>query len=232
MTNSTGTGTVQGAWKGRWQRGNQVFHAGRRKEEATREHFVHCFLRSRNLGTSHPIKQVQKRFFHIKHHCEMSHQGCGGAQRTHTQRTLGQIQGQKLHARLQKHKMQLWAREWLPGSRKGTAQPMHSRAAAQRSPGAPLAAAQGGAPCLCPHVPSLQQCHGWGSHTVPMGARPRAAKPTFPLTFSMLAHCIRMVFIEVSAKAIQTLPKSRLGKNTAAWPKLYIFPALSEGLKS
>lgn len=70
---------------------------------------------------------------------------------------------------------------------------------------------------------------GWGCHTVPAA---QGAKPTFPLTFSMLAHCIARVFIEVSAKAIQTLTKSRLGKNTAAWPKLNIFPALSEGLKS
>lgn len=48
------------------------------------------------------------------------------------------------------------------------------------------------------------------------------------LKFSMLALRIRLVFLEVSAKAIQTFPKTRLGKNKAALPKLYIFPAFRE----
>lgn len=47
----------------------------------------------------------------------------------------------------------------------------------------------------------------------------------------MLALCIRLVFLEVSAKAIQTFPKMRLGKNKVALPKLYIFPALTELLE-
>lgn len=173
----------------------------------------------------------------------MSHQGCSSTQRTHTQRTIGQIQGQKLHVRLQKHETQLWAREWLPGSRKGTASPrtvgqQHRAGRGQRSPWSPFGSSTRRGPLapLSPrppvHTPSRWQRHGWGCHTIPAAPRPRAAKPTFPPTFSMLSHCIGMVFIEVSAKAIQTLPKSWLGKNTAAWPKLYIFPALSEGLKS
>lgn len=44
----------------------------------------------------------------------------------------------------------------------------------------------------------------------------------------MLALCIRLVFLEVSAKAIQTFPKIRLGKNKVALPKSYIFPAFTE----
>lgn len=47
----------------------------------------------------------------------------------------------------------------------------------------------------------------------------------------MLALCIRLVFLEVSAKAIQTFPKMRLGKNKVALPKLYIFPALTKLLE-
>lgn len=51
------------------------------------------------------------------------------------------------------------------------------------------------------------------------------------LKFSMLALRIRLVFLEVSAKAIQTFPKTRLGKNKAALPKLYIFPAFRESFE-
>lgn len=44
----------------------------------------------------------------------------------------------------------------------------------------------------------------------------------------MLPLRITLVFLEVSAKAIQTFAKMRLGKNQAALPKLNIFPASIE----
>lgn len=168
------------------------------------------------MGTSHPIKQVQsRRSFHIKHHCEMSDQGCGGARRTRTQRTISQIQGQKLHTRLQKHETALGSgmASWE--------QERHSPAHAEQGAEEPLeplwqSTRRGPVPpCPRVHTPSRRQRRAWGCHTVPTAESPtRPAKPTFPLTFSMLAHCIGMVFIEVSAKAIQTLPKSGLGEKT------------------
>lgn len=168
----------------------------------------------------------------------MSHKGCGGAQALRGQSAKSKDKSSTRGYRNTRHNFGLGngfleaAKAQLSPCRAGQQQRLSRGTGA---PGAPLAAAQGGGPLPpSPRAPvcTRWQCHGWGCHTVPAAASPRAAKPTFPLTFSMLARCIGMVFIEVSAKAIQTLPKSRLGKNTASWPKLYIFPALSERLKS
>lgn len=71
----------------------------------------------------------------------------------------------------------------------------------------------------------------WGCRAV-IAATHHQGPPTSPnslskLSFSTLALCTRLVFLEVSAKAVQTFPKMRLGKNQVALPKLYIFPSFT-----
>lgn len=72
----------------------------------------------------------------------------------------------------------------------------------------------------------------WGCGTVIAASHHRGPQ-TSPnslskLSFSTLALCTRLVFLEVSAKAVQTFPKMRLGKNQVALPKLYIFPSFTQ----
>lgn len=99
--------SVQRAWKGRWQRGNEGFHVRRRK--ATREQFVHCFFQNTNSGTSNPInqeagsKEKEISSYETSLSCKMPRQGCGDAKLTRAQKMIGQLQGQKLGAGLQKH---------------------------------------------------------------------------------------------------------------------------------
>lgn len=95
-----------------------------------------------------------------------------------------------------------------------------------RSPASPCGEGTRGRPdCPLPCGQSSWQCRAWGPGTRGLRTSPNSL---FQLKFSGRALRVRRVFLDISAKAIQTLPKMRLGKKKAALPKLSVFPALPE----